>query len=40
MVNLNLQDLPKLKVELKRPLSPLEASTIQLEDLNATVEKN
>jgi len=39
--NFNLQDLPELKVEFleNRSLSPLEASTVQLEDLNTNVEK-
>jgi len=38
--NLNLQDLPELNVEINRPLSPFKTATIQLEDLNTSVEKS
>ena len=37
---LNLDDLPKLNIDLDRPISPLQESTIQLEGLNVNVEKS
>ena len=37
--NLELENLPKLNVELDRPLSPLQDSTKIVENLNTTVEK-
>lgn len=37
---LNLDDLPKLNINLERPIPPLQESTIQLVDLNVTVEKS
>lgn len=38
-LSLNLDDLPELNHNLERTISPLQESTIQLEDLNITVEK-
>lgn len=38
--NLELDNLPKLNVELDRPLSPLQDSTKIVENLNTTVEKS
>ena len=38
--NLELTNLPKLNVELDRPLSPLQDSTIQVESLNTKLEKS
>jgi hypothetical protein len=37
--NLNLENLPELNIELSRPSSPLENATIQVENLNTTIEK-
>jgi hypothetical protein len=39
-LNLNLNDLPELNLILERPISPLEAATIQLENLNTTIENS